>query len=108
MTWWAPISRHQATVSGREAVAMMVRPVRQELPRRDRGKRQCRGLAETHRFRLTADEALVDEVQLAIGARPVDRSGVEHLVARPEERDGGTDGLDYARGVETEDARLAV
>src|SRR5207249_11200308 len=40
------------------------------FPGGDGGERNRRGLREVERFRLAADDALVDEVQFAVAARP--------------------------------------
>ncbi|SAL00956.1 hypothetical protein AWB76_07886 [Caballeronia temeraria] len=44
--------------------------VEQQLPRRDRGQRQRGCFFEAEALRHRADDALVDQVQLAVGARP--------------------------------------
>lgn len=46
-------------------------------------------------------------MQLAVGAGSVDGARVEHLVPGLEQCCVGSDGLDYARGVEAEDPRAS-
>ena len=56
-----------------------------DFPGGDRRQRQRRPpAAQSERLRLAADDALVDQVELGIGARPADGAGIEHLVARLE------------------------
>ena len=81
--------------------------VEQQLPRRDRGQRQGCGLRERQRLRLAADDALVDQMKLRIGALALDRAGIENLIARLEQRDLGTDRIDDAGGVVAQDLGLA-
>ena len=61
--------------------------------------------AKSRRLRLSPDDALVDEMELAVRAGARDVAGVVHLVARLEQRHFGTDGFDGAGGVPAEDAR---
>ena len=79
-----------------------VQPVEQHLPRGDRGQRDGGGGGPVERFRLVTDDALIDEVELTVGAGPADRPGVEYLVARAKQRDVGSDRRDPARGVPTQ------
>ena len=57
--------------------------VEQELPGGDGRQRQGRGLGEAQPGRLAADDALVDQVVLGVGAGPDHRAGVEHCFAAP-------------------------
>ena len=81
--------------------------VEQQFPGGDRGEGQGRRLRERKRFRLAADDALVDQMEFRIGALAQDRAGVEHFIARLEQRDVGADRIDHARGVIAEDLGLA-
>ncbi len=55
--------------------------VEEQLPCGDGGERQSSGFGEGERARLVSGEALIDEMELAVGARAVDGSGVEDLIA---------------------------
>ena len=59
-------------------------------------------------FGLRADDALVDQVKFRVGALAQDRAGVEHFVARLEQRDIGADGIDNAGGVVAQDFGFAL
>src|SRR4051812_30451972 len=72
------------------------------FPRRDRRQRDRRGLSKVELLRLAADDALVDEVELAVAARPRHVARVVDGVARLEERDLGTGRFHRARGVPAE------
>ena len=82
--------------------------IEQQFPGGDRGEGKGGGLRERQRLRLAADDALVDQVEFRIGALAQDRAGVEHLVARLEQRDVGTDRVDDAGGVIAEDLGFAL
>src|SRR5690606_23930714 len=71
---------------------------------RRQGKR--RGLGELQRLWHRSDNALVYQLQLTVAARADQRPGVPHLVTGLEQRYVGTDRLDHAGSVPTEDARL--
>ncbi len=60
---------------------------------------------EAKAFRLQADDALIHQMIFGIGARPHQRAGIEHLVARLEEGDVRTHRLDHPGGVPAEDHR---
>ena len=80
-------------------------PIEERLPGSDRGQRHGRGLCEIERTRLATDDALINQMPLRIGARAGPRAGVEHLVARLEQRDVGANRLDHAGGIETQHAQ---
>ena len=83
-------------------------PVEQQFPGGDRGEGKGGGLRERQRFRLAADDALVDQMEFRIGALAQDRAGVKHFVARLEQRDVGADGIDDAGGVIAQDLGFAL
>ena len=55
---------------------------------------------------LVSGEALIDEMEFAVGAGAEDGSGVEDFVAGLEEGDLGADGLDDAGAIEAENLGL--
>ncbi|MGY4416923.1 hypothetical protein ACVWW4_008659 [Bradyrhizobium sp. LB7.1] len=65
-------------------------------------------MRERQAFRLVADDTLVDQMEFGVGALAQDRAGVKHLVARLEQRDVGTDGVDHAGRVIAQNLRLAL
>ncbi len=64
------------------------------------------GFREIERRRLAADDALVDELVLRVAAAARDVAGVEHRIARLEQRHVRAGGFDDARGVIAEHFRL--
>ena len=46
-------------------------------------------------------------MKLRVGALALDRAGIENLIANPEQRDIGTDGIHDAGGIVTQDLDLA-
>ncbi|CAE6954804.1 conserved protein of unknown function [Ectopseudomonas oleovorans] len=80
----------------------------QQFPGGDRGQRQGRRVGEGQAAGHMTDDALVDHMQLAVGAGPVDGAGVEHPVARLEQADLAAHGLDHAAGVPAEHLGGAV
>src|ERR1700683_3705658 len=111
MTPCAPRSLHQACDSGRDAVATTVRPVsrRASWIRIDptppapptissvRGSRLLPGTGP--RRSNSRSHAVIEQVNLRVGALALDRAGIENLVARLEQADLPSDGIDHARGV---------
>jgi hypothetical protein len=88
--WWPTTS---ATRCGgwRHAEA-----VEQQFPGGDGGQRQGRGLRVVEAFRRARGDALVDHVQLGVGAGAGDRAGVVDAVANRETLHVSTDGFDRA------------
>src|SRR5436190_10939967 len=89
----------------RATVARDLHAVEECFPRRDRGERDRGRLREVERARLAADDALIDEMELAVAARARDVAGVVHRLAWLEERDLGADRGHRAGGVPAEHAR---
>jgi hypothetical protein len=54
------------------------------------------------------DDALVDQVKFRIGALAQDRAGVKHFITRLEQRHLGTDRIDHAGRVKTQNLDLAL
>ncbi len=71
----------------------------QQFPGGDGCQRQRRRMGEAQGLGHVADDSLVHHVQLAVGTRPSQRTGIEHLVARLEQRDLAADGLHHTRHV---------
>ncbi len=80
----------------------------QQLPGRDRGQRQRRRMSKTQGLGHVADDALVHHMQLAVATRSGQRPGIEHLVARLEQRDLTADRLHDARHIPAQYLGCAV
>ncbi len=80
--------------------------VEEQLPGGDGGKRQGGGLGKGERAGLGSGEALIDQMEFAVGAGTEDGAGVEDFVAGLEESDVGADGLDDAGAIEAENLGL--
>ena len=76
--------------------------VEQHFPCGDRGERQRGRRREVERLRLAPDDALVDQMEFAVGAGPDDRARVPDLVARLEQRHVRPDRRDDAGRVVAE------
>jgi len=74
----------------------------QQFPGGDRRQRQGRRLGMVEGLGFAADDALIDDVQLAVGAGAPDGAGVEHVVAGLKQGDAAADRLDRAGGVPAE------
>ena len=82
--------------------------IEQQFPGGDGGEGKGGCLRERERFRLVADDALVDQMEFGVGALALDRARVKHLVARLEQRDIGPDRVDHAGRVIAQNLGLAL
>ena len=79
--------------------------IEQSFPGGDRGQWQGGGGCEIKRDRHVPDDAFVDRVQAAVGARARHVAGIEHAIAGLEERHPGADRLHHASRVIAQNAR---
>ncbi len=82
----APPMTRMAFGGPRHRFAAHVQPIEHRFPGCDRGERQRGGFGEAQGPGLLADDPLIDEMELAVGAGTVERTGIEDLVSRLEER----------------------
>ena len=78
------------------------------FPRRDRGQRDCGRLREVHRLRFERHDALVNEMQLAVGAGARNVARIVDLVATPKQRDLRPDRCDRSCRVPAQHSWLCL
>ena len=83
-----------------------LQPVKQCLPGGERGQGQGGGCRIIQRFRLLANDALIDQVKFRVCARPVDGARIEYSIARLEQLDARADRLDDPRCVPSQHFQL--
>ena len=98
--------QHRLTLVG--TIAIDAESIKERLVGGDRGQRQRRGFGKAQALRLEADDALVHQLELRVGAGAGDVTGVVHLVADLEQGDVRADGLDHAAGIPTQHARRCL
>ena len=85
-----------------------VQPIEERFPCGQAGEGQRRAGGGIELGRPAADDALVNELVVGIGAGASDVAGVVDGIAHLKEGDGVTDGLDRARGIVAKGLRFRV
>jgi hypothetical protein len=99
---------HQQRLALRGAsVAAHFQTVEQQFPRGDGGQRQRCGLGEVDILRLVADDALVHQMQLAVGAGAGQVAGVPDFIADLEQGHVRADRFHHAGGIPADHLGLA-
>ena len=99
---------HQQGFADDTLVTAHLQALEQQFPCSDRSQWQRGRLGEIERARLVADDALVHQVQLAVGAGAGEVAGVPHFVAGLEHGDAGAYCLHHAGRIPADDLGGAI